>query len=221
MSESNQATGARPRVLVTAGPTAEDIDPIRFITNRSSGRMGMEVAKAVKFAGGEPFLILGPSRLSPPPGIHVLNVRSAAEMAKAVQKNFAWADAVVMAAAVADYTPAEPLDVKLKKKDGDLVLKLKRTVDILESLRDSPLRKGKFIAGFSLDVEVNMNEGRRKLAEKNLDLIVVNNVASFGGDRENAHILTKHEMEECGHIPKDQLASRIVKHIIRWYDANS
>lgn len=179
----------------------------------------MEVAKAVKFAGGEPFLILGPSRLSPPPGIHVLNVRSAAEMAKAVQKNFPWADAVVMAAAVADYTPAEPLDVKLKKSDGDLVLRLQRTVDILASLKDSPMRKGKFIAGFSLDVDVNLNEGKRKMTEKNLDLIVVNNVASFGGDRENALILTKNEIDECGHIPKDQLATRIVKHIVRWYDA--
>lgn len=221
MSETSQIVGARPRVLVTAGPTAEDIDPIRFITNRSSGRMGMEVAKAVKFAGGDPFLVLGPSRLSPPPGIHVLNVRSAADMTKAVLKNFAWADAVVMAAAVADYTPAEPLDAKLKKTDGDLVLKLKRTVDILAALRDLPERKGKFIAGFSLDVDVNMNEGRRKLIEKELDLIVVNNVSSFGGDRENAHILTKTEMEEYGHIPKDQLATVIVKHIIRWYDANS
>lgn len=221
MSASNSGNSQRPRILVTAGPTAEDIDPIRYITNRSSGRMGMEIARAVKMAGAEPFLILGPTRLVPPPGIHVLNVRSAADMAKAVEKNFAWADALVMAAAVADYTPAEPMQVKLKKSDGDLVLHLKRTKDILSALKDLPSRRGKFIAGFSLDVDVNLNEGLRKLQEKDLDLIVVNNVSSFGGDRENACILTPTEKEDCGDIPKDQLAAKIVKRIVRWYEAHS
>lgn len=211
----------RPRVLVTAGPTAEDIDPVRFITNRSSGRMGMEVARAVKAAGGSALLILGPTRLSPPAGINVVNVRSAEDMAKAVDKNLSWADALVMAAAVADYTPIEPLDVKLKKTDGDLVLRLKRTRDILAGVKTSPHRRGRYVVGFSLDIGMNLAEGRRKLEEKDLDLIIVNSVSSFDAEHEHAYILGPEESEECGEIPKEQLAGKIVRRIVRWCEANN
>ncbi|MCC8108236.1 MAG: phosphopantothenoylcysteine decarboxylase, partial [Planctomycetes bacterium] len=102
-----------PRILITAGPTAEDIDPVRFICNRSTGRMGVEVALAVKQAGGLPRLILGPTHLNPPDGIETIRVRSAADMHREVVAGLAWADGLVMTAAVADYTPAEPLTAKL------------------------------------------------------------------------------------------------------------
>lgn len=211
----NSAGLSTPRVLITAGPTAEDIDPVRYITNRSTGRMGMEIALAVARAGGSPLLVLGPTQLPPPAGVPVVRVRSAADMCQAVLDNFDWAESLVMAAAVADYTPAEPLDSKLKKKDGDLLLRLKRTPDILASVKDLPERKGKFVAGFSLDVDVNRDEGRRKLRTKNLDLIVVNTVDSFGSGKEIACLITPDEEEECGAIAKDELSERIVSRILQ------
>lgn len=210
----NNRPGPRPRVLVTAGPTAEDIDPVRYITNRSTGAMGMRVAQAVVRAGGAARLILGPTALTPPDGMEVIRVRSAEDMCRAVVDNFGWCQSLVMAAAVADYTPAEPLDVKLKKKDGDLLLRLKRTPDILATVKGLPERQGKFVVGFSLDVDVNLSEGRRKLRDKNLDLIVVNTVASFGAASETACIVSAAEAVNCGEIGKEELAARIVSRIL-------
>ncbi|MCD8351939.1 MAG: hypothetical protein LUC93_15130 [Planctomycetaceae bacterium] len=206
--------GPSPRVLITAGPTAEDIDPVRFLTNRSSGRMGIELAEAVLRHGGTPILVLGPTHLQPSEGVRVVRVRSAENMNDAVQSHLAWADSLVMAAAVADYTPAEPLDVKLKKKDGDLILRLKRTPDILAGVRERTERQGKFIVGFSLDVGENLNEGRRKLCDKNLDLIVVNTTASFAADRETAHLIGRDWNESLGEITKAALADRILSCIL-------
>lgn len=203
-----------PRVLVTAGPTAEDIDPVRYLTNRSTGRMGIEMARAVRDAGGRATLILGPTALPPPEGVNVVPVRSAADMASAVLRHLPDHQALVMAAAVADYTPAEPLDAKLKKKDGDLFLRLKRTTDILAAVRESPHRTGKCIVGFSLDVGVNTVEGRRKLEAKDLDFIVVNTTASFGSDRESAVIISRHGEERCGEIGKGELARILLSHIM-------
>jgi Phosphopantothenoylcysteine synthetase/decarboxylase len=208
-------TEPRPRILVTGGPTAEDIDPVRFITNRSTGRMGLELALAVRRAGGTPILILGPTALSVPEGVSVIHVRSAEEMLGAVAEHFAWCEALVMAAAVADYTPAEPLDFKLKKKDGDLTLRLKRTPDILSTVKQMPERASRTVVGFSLDVGVNLDEGRRKLKTKNLDAIVVNTTGSFGSDREEAWILSRGAEENCGNIDKSALADRIVAAIQR------
>ncbi len=212
----SSAATKSPRVLVTAGPTAEDIDPVRFLTNRSSGRMGIEAARAVVRAGGSARLILGPTCLEPPDGVETIRVRSAGDMHRAVRENLPWAQSLVMAAAVADYTPAEPLDVKLKKKDGDLFLRLKRTPDILASIRDAPERRGKYVIGFSLDVEVNLEEGKRKLAEKNLDCIVVNSARSFGSGDETACIVGRDGIEDCGTVSKEDLAERLVSRILRW-----
>lgn len=203
-----------PRVLITAGPTAEDIDPVRYITNRSTGRMGIETARAVLRAGGTPLLILGPTHLEPPADVAVIRVRSADDMRRAVVDNLAWAESLVMTAAVADYTPAEPLDAKLKKKDGDLFLRLKRTSDILATIRDLPQRAGRFIVGFSLDVGVNLDEGRRKLRAKGLDLIVVNTVSSFGSAEATAWMLSEAGDVDCGGIGKEDLADRIVSRIL-------
>ncbi len=210
------AAAPRPRVLITGGPTAEDIDPVRYITNRSTGRMGLAVAGAVLRAGGAPLLILGPTHLDVPPEIAVLRVRSAADMDRAVRANLAWADSLVMTAAVADYTPAEPLDAKLKKRDGDLYLRLRRTADILAGIRDLPERRGKFVVGFSLDVGVNLDEGRRKLAAKKLDLIVVNGADAFGSDRVSAWLVGPDAETNCGDAGKEELADRIVLRIMDW-----
>lgn len=199
-------------VLITAGPTAEDIDPVRFITNRSSGRMGMAVAVAARAAGFEPVLVLGPTAVEPPEGVETARVRSAADMLAAVVERLAWADWLVMTAAVADYTPAEPLDEKLKKADGDLVLRLRRTKDILREVAARPERGRLKVVGFSLDVGMNLGEGRRKLAAKNLDYIVVNTAQSFGADRMNAAILAADGGEEMlGDVGKDALARRLLE----------
>lgn len=220
-SQAGGGRAAAPRVLITAGPTIEDIDPVRFITNRSSGRMGIQLALAVRRAGGLPRLLLGPTPVSPPGGFEVTRVRSAADMCRAVLENFAWCDSLVMAAAVADYTPAEPLDTKLKKGDGDFFLRLKRTQDILSLIKEHPERPKKFVVGFSLDVDVNLDEGRRKLAEKGLDLIVVNTVESFGASREVACILAPADAENCAEIGKEELAGKIVSRILSGLAAQS
>lgn len=205
---------AAPRVLITAGPTAEDIDPVRFITNRSTGRMGIEMARAVRDGGGTPLLVLGPTHLEPPPGVAVMRVRSAEDMCRAVLANLRWAQCLVMAAAVADYTPAEPLDAKLKKKDGDLFLRLKRTSDILATVKELPERRSKFIIGFSLDVTLNLDEGRRKLAAKNLDLIIVNTTSSFGSGHERACLVGPAASEDCGEIGKEELSQLLFSRIL-------
>ncbi len=170
------------RVLITGGPTCEDIDPVRFLTNRSTGRMGLELALAARTLGMAPLLILGPTALAVPDFLPWIAVRSAADMLAAVEAAFPVCDLLVMSAAVADYTPAEPLDHKLKKTGGDLLLRLKRTADILQTIAAHPQRQGKKVCGFSLDREINLAEGRRKLAAKNLDMIAVNGASAFGAE---------------------------------------
>lgn len=206
------AKGDKLRVLVTAGPTAEDIDPVRYITNHSTGRMGIAVAEAVRDFGGEAVLVLGPTEICPPEGVKTIHVRSAKDMLDAVVGNLAWADSLVMTAAVADYTPAEPLENKFKKTDGDLYLRLKRTADILREVANHPDRG--YTVGFSLDVCVNEDEGRRKLAGKNLDLIVVNSSASFGSSAIDAVVIDRGGVaERLGVVGKDRLAARLVERI--------
>ncbi len=206
------------RVLITAGPTAEDIDPVRFLTNRSTGVMGMEVARAALRAGGDPLLILGPTATTPPPELppeRIIRVRSAADMHEAVLARLGWCRALVMTAAVADYTPAEPLADKLKKREGDLLLRLKRTTDILADMKDRPERSGKYIIGFSLGDQLDIGEGMRKLRDKNLDLVVVNTTASFGSDRERACLVSADGTEDLGEIAKPALAEKLIERILR------
>lgn len=204
--------GDRPlRILITAGPTAEDIDPVRFIVNRSSGRVGIAVAEAAREAGMEPLLIFGPAATEPPPTVETVRVRSAADMLAAVLDRLAWADCLVMAAAVADYTPAEPLREKLKKGEGDLVLRLKRTKDIVREVMHRPEREKLYVVGFSLDVGMNLAEGRRKLAAKGMDAIVVNSAATFGSDRIDATIIDARGGETAlGPLDKEEFARRLI-----------
>ncbi len=204
-------------VLVTAGPTVEDIDPVRFISNRSSGKMGIAIAEAAAAAGMKPILILGPTAVKPPADIAVIAVRSAEDMYRQVASRLPQADCLVMTAAVADYTPAAPLTEKLKKSDGNLTLELKRTKDILKEVAAAGLTKGKYIVGFALDIDLNVEEGRRKLRSKGMDAIVVNTAASFGSGRENAVILDAEGGEEkLGEVDKQHLASLIVKQLQIW-----
>ena len=205
-----------PRILITAGPTAEDIDPVRFITNRSTGRMGIAVAAAARVAGARPLLVLGPTHLQPPEGVETIRVRSAADMHRAVLDNLARCDALVMTAAVADYTPAEPLNEKLKKKDGDLELRLKRTPDILREVARSPERGRLAVFGFSLDVNMNIQEGKRKLEAKNLDAIIVNATDTFGSDRIDAILLdAKGNKRSPGAVEKQEFAAWLISLICK------
>lgn len=166
-------------VVVTAGPTREPIDPVRFMSNRSSGRMGIEIAAAAWRRGAEVTLIAGPLEVATPPAVKVVHVETTTQMQDAVIKALANANALVMAAAPADFTPANPADQKIKKQDGPDTLQLARTPDILKS---SVLarQKGAVIVGFALETQNAISEGTRKLREKGLDLVVVNDATEAG-----------------------------------------
>ena len=165
-------------VLVTAGPTVEDIDPVRFVSNRSSGRMGYRLAEAARDRGAAVVLISGPTALPAPSGMEVVPVRSAEEMARAVSDRLGPATIVAMAAAVSDYRPAAVAPQKIKKAEGGVSLEMVRTPDILRSLGD---RKGaRFFVGFAAETEKLRENARKKLVEKRLDLIVGNDVSREG-----------------------------------------
>ena len=170
------------KVLVTAGPTVEDIDPVRFLSNRSSGKMGFAVAQAASQRGAEVFLVSGPTRLSPPPGVHTTEVRTSAEMKAAVLPLYPRMDIVVKAAAVADYRPAEFSEKKIKKDHAPAVLSLVPTDDILAQL--GALKNEQVLVGFAAETGDLLAQARRKLVRKNLDIIVANDVSSgvFGSD---------------------------------------
>lgn len=209
-----EPTEGRRRLLVTGGPTCEDIDAVRFITNRSSGRTGIEITRAAGLRGWPTLLILGPTHLAPPDECACIRVRSATEMAEAVDAAFPWCDALIMSAAVADYTPVEPQEGKLKKDDGDLLLRLKRTPDILAAVGKHPNRPGKCLIGFALDTTVSLVEGKRKLEVKNLDAIIVNSTASFAGESTSPVLLRRDgSTVDLGTLTKGDLAVRLLDEV--------
>jgi phosphopantothenoylcysteine decarboxylase/phosphopantothenate--cysteine ligase len=167
------------RVVVTAGPTYEDIDPVRYVGNRSSGRMGFALAAEARRRGAHVTLVVGPTRLDPPPAGDLVRVRSAAEMHAAVMSAAAGADVVIMAAAVADYTPADPSDRKVAKTSGPVTLTLERTRDILAELGRMPSRAAgtPVLVGFAAETGDAVSKAREKRARKNADLIVANDVS--------------------------------------------
>ncbi len=174
------------RVLVTAGPTREYLDAVRFLSNPSSGKMGFACAVAAARAGHDVTLVTGPVALPDPPGLKTVRVESAEEMRRAVMKAYPRAEAVVMTAAVGDYRPAERVAGKLKKSGGTLTLKLVRTRDILKSLG---ARKGRrILIGFALEVQDAVHQAKLKYEKKKLDYIVLNGPASFAADRMNADV---------------------------------
>jgi phosphopantothenoylcysteine decarboxylase/phosphopantothenate--cysteine ligase len=203
-------------VLVTAGPTVEDIDPVRFVSNRSSGRMGYRVAEAARDRGARVVLVSGPTALGAPGGVELVAVRSAEEMRRAVAERAPGATVVIAAAAVSDYRPASSSPAKLKKAEGALTLDLVRTPDILKSLGEA--KGDRVLVGFAAESEDVVANARRKLEGKNLDLIVANDVtepgAGFGGET-NAAVLLRRDGGRT-HVPlvsKRELAERILDEI--------
>jgi phosphopantothenoylcysteine decarboxylase/phosphopantothenate--cysteine ligase len=204
---------AGKRVVVSAGPTRESIDPIRFVSNRSSGKMGYQIADAFLDAGALVTLVSGPTALRPPGEATLVPVESAHEMAAAVAEAVAGADVLVMAAAVADYRPAEIATQKIKKSDADLSLRMERTVDILASTSRAGLLK----VGFAAETHDLLASAQDKLTRKQLDLIVANEgPATMGSDESRAYFLTREgEPEELPLMPKSDLAHLIVERVVQ------
>ena len=197
-------------VLVTAGPTQEPLDPVRYLSNRSSGKMGYAVAQAAVRRGARTILVSGPTALRPPDGVDFVSVRTAEDMERAV---LAWLDeatVVIKAAAVADYRPARVNPQKIKKREGPLTLHLERTPDVLEAVS---CRKGtRLLVGFAAETEHLLEQARWKLAEKNLDLVVANNVAEgvFDSDSSSAVLVTHGGITELPLMTKLELAQNIL-----------
>ena len=208
------------RVLVTAGPTYEDIDPVRYVGNRSSGRMGFAIAAEAKRRGATVTLVVGPTRVQPPAVDEVVNVRSAAEMHEAVMRASRDAHAIVMAAAVADYTPARPASDKIAKSDGPMTLTLERTTDILATLgamRSQRSEGGPVLVGFAAETRDTVAKAREKLTRKNVDLVVANDVSradsGFDVDTNAVTLVSRDGIEELPLQTKAAVASRILDRI--------
>jgi len=201
------------KVLVTAGPTQESLDPVRYLTNHSTGKMGYAIAKMAMLRGAEVTLVSGPTSITPPPFVNVVNITSAQDMFEAVAEHAEESDFIFKAAAVADYTPAEYQDDKMKKKDGDLFIPLKRTQDILKYLGEHRI-PGQIICGFSMETQNMLENSREKLAKKNVDMICANNLkqdgAGFGVDTNVITIITKDSMTELPLLSKEQAANAIL-----------
>ena len=200
------------KVVVTAGPTQEAIDPVRFISNHSTGKMGYAIARNAMLRGADVTLISGKTQLSEVPFVNMVNVCSAQEMYEAVMKYSETADIIVKAAAVADYTPKEVSSQKIKKKDSDMSIELKRTNDIIGTLGANK-KKGQFICGFSMETQNMLENSKAKLAKKNLDMIVANNLkvqgAGFGTDTNIVTIITNDECIPLDKMSKDEVASKL------------
>lgn len=206
------------RVLVTAGPTQEAIDPVRFITNHSSGKMGYALAKAAAQRGATVTLVSGPVALDAPLFTTVVAVRSAKEMFDAVVANASAADIVIKAAAVADYRPCEAATEKIKKTDGAAAITLERTDDILATLGKTK-RNGQFLCGFSMETERVLENSRKKLQAKNADMIVANSLkdagAGFAGDTNIVTLITAANEESLPLLSKEETAHRILDAILK------
>ncbi|MCD8026169.1 MAG: bifunctional phosphopantothenoylcysteine decarboxylase/phosphopantothenate--cysteine ligase CoaBC [Clostridiales bacterium] len=204
---------AGTRVLVTAGPTVEELDPVRFITNRSTGKMGYAVAEAAVNRGAKVTLVSGPVNIEPPLFAETINVKSAEDMYGAVVGELDKNDILIMSAAVADYTPAEKSDEKIKKKDGDMSLELKRTRDIL-AYAGKNKSQSQVICGFSMETSNLAENSSAKLKSKNCDLIVANNLndkgAGFGTDTNKITLITADGAEELELMSKKDAAHKII-----------
>lgn len=204
---------AGKKILVTAGPTREALDPVRYLTNRSSGKMGYAVAKAAARRGAEVTLVTGPTELPPPRFCTVVPVTSAADMFEAVTSRSDQMDVIIKAAAVADYTPLEVASDKIKKSDTDLSIPLARTKDILGWLGEHK-KPGQFLCGFSMETRDMLENSRKKLQKKHLDLIAANNVkvpgAGFAGDTNVLTLIAPDLEEELPLLSKDEAAHRLL-----------
>jgi phosphopantothenoylcysteine decarboxylase/phosphopantothenate--cysteine ligase len=204
---------AGKRVLLTAGPTRERIDPVRFISNRSSGKMGFAVAAAARDAGADVTVIAGPCNCATPPGVKRIEVESAADMLNAVMKNLDGVDIFVATAAVADYRPANPVECKIKKTSESMDLKMERTVDILATVAARVGAARPFVVGFAAETDSVEQYARQKLLKKNLDMIAANEVGHdkvFEKDDNALLVLWRDGRRELPHAPKVTLARDLV-----------
>jgi phosphopantothenoylcysteine decarboxylase / phosphopantothenate---cysteine ligase len=205
-------------LLVTAGPTCEDLDPVRYLTNRSSGKMGYAVAEAAARRGAKVILVSGPTALETPLGVRRVDVRTAEQMHEAVTKEFAACSIGIFAAAVADYRPAEKHAEKIKKNDGNLTLHLEPTVDILQDVANA--KGDKFIVGFAAETTDVGHNARKKLAAKNVDLIVANDVTAEGaGFDHNTNVVSLYFRDgrdmTLPKMSKIEVAQRVLDEIVR------
>lgn len=204
------------KILVTAGATRESIDPVRFITNHSSGKMGFAVAKAAMLRGAEVTVVAAHTDVAPPMFVEVIPVKSAADMFQAVTERAGDYDIIIKAAAVADYTPLTTADSKMKKSDDDLSIPLKRTQDILKYL-GSHKREGQFLCGFSMETDNMLENSRKKLDSKNCDMICANSLrkagAGFGVDTNVITLITKDDCRELPMMSKEDAAHEILDQI--------
>lgn len=206
------------RVLVTAGPTQEALDPVRYITNHSTGKMGYAIARNAMLRGADVTLVTGDTAIAKPRFVDVVDVKSAKDMFEAVTSRSDKQDVIVKAAAVADYTPTDVSEEKIKKEDGELSIPVERTQDILKYLGEHKSPK-QFLCGFSMETEDMMENSRRKLIHKNLDMIVANNLkvegAGFGVDTNVITMITPGKEVALKMMSKDEVAEQILDEILR------
>ena len=204
---------AGKRVLVTSGPTQEALDPVRYLTNHSTGKMGYAIAKMAMLRGADVTLVSGPTAIPFPPFVTVISIQSAQDMFEAVAAHAPNSDYIFKAAAVADYTPEVYHDNKMKKKDADLSIPLKRTLDILKYLGEHRV-PGQIICGFSMETENMLQNSRAKLTKKNVDMICANNLkvagAGFGTDTNIITVITKNDCIELPLQSKESAANAIL-----------
>lgn len=204
---------AGKKVLVTAGPTREAIDPVRYITNHSTGKMGYAIARDCMLRGADVTLVSGKTSITPPPFVKVVDVVSAADMFEAVKDSYKDMDYIIKTAAVADYTPAITYDNKVKKSDDDMSIALKRTTDILKYLGEHK-SDSQILVGFSMETENMIENSRAKLEKKNLDMIVANNVkdegAGFGIDTNKVTLITKDTLTPLPVMTKSEVAHTLM-----------
>ena len=206
------------KVLITAGPTQESIDPVRYITNHSSGKMGYAIAKIARLRGADVTLVSGPVNIKPFTGIDLVPVKSAADMFEAVTSRSADNDVIIMCSAVADYTPATYSDQKVKKHDGELSIELTRTQDILGWLGEHK-RDSQTLVGFSMETENLIDNSRAKLTKKHADLICANsisgNTTGFAVDTNQVTLITPNEVQELPLCSKEETADKILDYIVK------
>ena len=205
------------KVIVTAGPTQESVDPVRYITNHSTGKMGYELAKAAMLRGAEVTLVSGVTNLEPPMFVDYVQVKSAGDMFEAMKSRFLDNDIIIKAAAVADYKPKSYSDEKTKKKDGEMSIELDRTQDILKYLGEHR-REGQFYCGFSMETQNMLENSKKKLMKKNLDMIVANNLkeqgAGFETDTNIVTMITQNEVFELELMSKEEVAFHLLDKIL-------
>ena len=200
------------KVLVTAGPTQEAIDPVRFISNHSTGKMGYAIAKRAMLRGADVTLVSGPVSITPPPFVNVISIQSAKEMFDVVTEQAKEQDIIIKSAAVADYTPSTVATEKIKKQDNDMAIPLNRTQDILSYLGQHK-KAGQILCGFSMETEHMLENSKQKLERKNADIIVANNLkeqgAGFGTDTNVVTFITKNQVKELPILSKEEVADAL------------